>query len=654
MADKTYSIQIQAIDMFSKTIGSIGKVANDFTSKIKDAKAKSEKAFEFASNTKVASDGLQKIKDSTFGALSGIAKVGIEFEEKMSKVKALTGGDDINVLTEAARRMGETTSFSASNAADALAVLAMGGKNLKNGIVETAEATLNFAKAAGIEMPRASEILIDISNQYAKSLTAQGIPAVKQSARVVDVLAKAMTSGSVSSETLYESFKYVGPAAASVGISIEESAAAIVLLGNVGIKGSSAGTAISGALTRMADPADKASKMLGKLGVSIKDTKTGNMRKFSDIMGDLSEKTKKMGNIERLQVISTLFGKEASRLAGMSTLMEAGKEGVDEMTKSIRDATDAGLTMATTMGDNVGGKLKELESAEESVDLTIYYLFKDLMKEFIPVLTQVQLAIKGWIKENPNLSKGIVYFIIAIGAISSVLISLIAIIGWVASMYGTWILVSKAVSFIISKMLLGTIKALIPILWSVISAVWSFTAALLANPITWIVIGIIALIAGLVWLYDNVELVRQKFDSFFSLISNLWNNLSGFGKAIVSIFLPFIALPAVIIAEWENIVEFFDNIMPDWIKDLLGRGDVAVNVNETTQNTPLVTKQAAGLNTQNQFTLPTIPTIGEQVKTQNNNSNVMIDFKNLPAGVSVSKDGKSVTQPGNTGFAFGG
>lgn len=657
MADKTYSIQIKAIDMFSKTISGIGKVANDFTSKIKEAKAKSEKAFEFASNTKVAADGLAKIRDNSIGLFTNVIKEGSEFEESMSKVAAISRtsktSTEFKQMEEAARRMGATTSFSAKEASDAMVFMAMAGLTVEKGLIPATEASLSLAKAAGVDLPRSADVVSDVMSQFTKTMLRDGVDPMNQASRVADVMAMTMTSTNTSLETLYESFKYVGPVADKLGISIEETSAAIGLLGNVGIKGSSAGTAVAGAMARLASPTSQATAVLNKFGVKVKDQQ-GNMRGFTDIIGDLSEQTKNLGSADKMAVIVSIFGKEASRMAGMSELLSLGKKPIQDLTDKIDNATDASTNMANVMGDNVIGKMKELESMQSEFKLTVWDLFAKALKELIPVFTSVFTALSNFVKENPNIAKGIVYLIIAIGAISTVLISLIAIIGWVASMYGTWILVSKVVGFIISKMLVGAITSLLPILWSVIGAVWSFTAALLANPITWIVIGIIALIAGLVWLYDNVEWVRQKFDSFFSLISDWWNNLSGFGKVIVSIFAPFIALPAVIIAEWENIVEFFDNIMPDWIKDLLGRGDVAVNVNETTQNTPLVTKQAAGLNTQNQFTLPTIPTIGEQVKTQNNNSNVMIDFKNLPAGVSVSKDGKSVTQPGNTGFSFGG
>lgn len=646
MADKTYSIAIKAVDMFSKTLSGIGKATSNLSAKISASQAKSEKYFDFGSKVKIASDGLRTLKDNSIGIFENVIKEGAAFEESMSKVGAISRvaktSEQFKEMESAARKMGATTSFSAKEAADAMVFMSMAGLTVEKGLIPATEASLSLAKAAGVDLPRSADVVSDVMSQFTKTMTQNGVKPMEQAARVADVMALTMTSTNTSLETLYESFKYVGPVADKLNISIEETSAAIGLLGNVGIKGSSAGTAIAGAMARLASPTSQAASTLNKFGVSVRD-KAGNIRGFTDIIGDLSEKTKDLGSADKMAAIVSIFGKEASRMAGMSELLAQGKKPIQDLTDKIRDSSGAAKKMADEMGDNVIGRMKEFESMQSELKLTIFYNFAKVLKDdVIPSFTKFTTEIDKFAKENPALTKFIVYAIIGFGAVAAVVSVLTVGIAWVSSMIGTLVVVGGFLGSVFTTVIVPALAYAIGFIWMAVGAVWSFTAALLANPITWIVIGILALIGAIYLLIKYWDEVYEAFSNFFESIKNWWDNLSGFAKGIISIFLPFIALPAFIISNWEDIVEGIKSVMPDWLLKLFqgdGSGDVAVSVKDTIPQKPL------------DLASP-VPTIGEQNNT--NTNNVIFDFKNLPSGVTVSKDGKPVTTPGNTGLAFGG
>ena len=220
---------------------------------------------------KLQSVGASMTKSLTLpiaGMGAGILKMAGDFEKGMNKVAALSGttGQTFTDLRDQAKELGATTKFSASQAADAMGFLAMAGFEAEE-IMGAMPATLSLAAAANLELGESADVVSNI-------LTGYGMTA-DETAGAVDVLTKAFTSNNTNLTQLGGAMKFVGPVAKSAGVAFEETAAAIGLLGNAGIQGEMAGTALRGAIVRMLSPTKKAAGIARNLGLEFLDASIG-------------------------------------------------------------------------------------------------------------------------------------------------------------------------------------------------------------------------------------------------------------------------------------------------------------------------------------------------------------------------------------------
>jgi len=202
------------------------------------------------------------------------------FEAGMNRVRAVSGatGDDFEALREQAKMLGRTTQYSATQAADAMGFLAMAGFDVDE-ILGALPNTLNLAAAAQIDLGTAADITSNIMSGY-------GIQ-VEDLAAANDALVKTFTSTNTTLEMLGESFVYAGPVASAAGIQFEEAAAAIGLMGNAGIQGSTAGTSLRGAITRLLTPSNEAKDVMQQLGLNVLDAE-GNLVSMEEIVRQIA------------------------------------------------------------------------------------------------------------------------------------------------------------------------------------------------------------------------------------------------------------------------------------------------------------------------------------------------------------------------------
>ncbi|BFU60765.1 MULTISPECIES: phage tail tape measure protein [Rodentibacter] len=348
---------------------------------------------------------------AVLGSGSLMMKPALEFEEEFSKVQALArldkiqDADRIKQLRDQAIELGATTSFTSRDVAAGQGYLGMAGFDDKQ-ILASMSAVLNMTKAAGMEMGRVADISSDISSGFK-------IPATEMN-RVADVLTLTFTSSNTNLELLGETMKYLGPIAAGTGQDFETMSAMVGLLGNVGIKGSQAGTSLRSAMLRLAGPPKQAAKALAKLGVSAKDSK-GNMRALTDILVDVEKKTAKMGSGDKMAYYKAIFGAEAAT-AMVELVKQAGTQGIQEMSNKLKNATGTAEKVAETMADNVLGDLKNLQSASEALTISIFDETSGSIRELIQQSTQFLRTANQWIKANPQLAASIAKWVTGISA----------------------------------------------------------------------------------------------------------------------------------------------------------------------------------------------------------------------------------------------
>lgn len=410
-ASKAGQAAKQGADTAAKGTESASTKMQQSHKKVKDTAKESadgvKKSWEESNQSTVASTesatskmaGLMKKSAAVIGVASVVAAkktidVGKSFEAGMSEVQAISGasGKDLEKLSAKAKQMGATTKFSATESATALKYMAMAGWKT-NQMVSGLSGVMNLAAASGEDLGTVSDIVTD-------SMTAFGLKA-KDSGHFADVLAKASSSSNTNVAMMGETFKYVAPLAGSMKYSIEDTATAIGLMANAGIKGSQAGTELKSILTRLVKPPKDAAAALSALGIST--TKAdGSMKPMRRTMAELREKFSGLTDSQKSQYAAAIAGQEA--MSGLLAIVNASDSDFNKLQKAIDNSSGAAKKQADIMNNNLQGALYDLGSAAESVGIGIYEDIKTPLTKAVGVGT-AQLRVlsnklkKGGIKE---------------------------------------------------------------------------------------------------------------------------------------------------------------------------------------------------------------------------------------------------------------
>lgn len=278
------------------------------------------------------------------------------FQSKMSEVKAISGANDeeMALLTEKAIQVGADTKFSAEESAQALTYMAMAGwktKEMLNGI----DGVMDLAAASGEDLGMVSDIVTD-------ALTAFGL-AAKDSTHFADVLAMASSNSNTNVGMMGETFKYVAPVAGAFRYTIEDTAIAIGLMANAGIKASMSGTSLRRIMTELSGGAELTGRAFGKIKI-VTQKSDGSMRKFRDVMDDLREAFSKMTEAEKVANAEDIAGKTG--MAGLLAIVNASAKDYDKLTQAVDSADGASRRMAKTMLDNLSGALEYMQGEIET------------------------------------------------------------------------------------------------------------------------------------------------------------------------------------------------------------------------------------------------------------------------------------------------
>ena len=286
---------------------------------------------------------------------------GNDFEAQMSRVQAIAGAtkDELKQLTDQAIDLGASTSFSASEVAEGMENLASAGFTTQE-IMEAMPGLLDLAASSGADLATASEIA-------ASAIRGFGLEA-STSAHVADVFAEASARTNAQVEDMGYAMKYIAPVANTMGLKIEEVAAAIGIMSDAGVKGEQAGTTLRGALTRLTKPTDKMIDVMDELGLSFYDNE-GKMKSLTEMISMLQNATKGLTEEEQQYALTTLFGTES--LSGMVALINRGSGELSDMTKSFENCDGAAQDMADTMLDNTKGAFESLSGSLESAGIAI-------------------------------------------------------------------------------------------------------------------------------------------------------------------------------------------------------------------------------------------------------------------------------------------
>ena len=468
------------------------------------------------------------------GAGTAIVKMSADFESGMSKVSAISGatGGDLDALNKKAQEMGAKTKFSATESAEAFTYMAMAGwktEDMLNGI----DGIMSLAAADGLDLATTSDIVTD-------ALTAFGLSA-SDSGHFADVLAKASSNANTNVSMLGESFKYAAPVAGALGYSAEDTAIALGLMANAGIKGSQGGTALRGSLTRLIKPTDEAAVLMEQYGLSMTNA-DGSMKSLGEVMSMLRSKLGGLTEAEQAQAAAQIFGQEA--MSGMLAIINASDSDYAKLTDAIYDADGAAQQMADTMLDNLSGQLTLLKSALEGLAIQFGEILLPYIKRFV---AWIQNLIQKLQKLTPEQKEQIVKW----AAIAAAIGPVIAILGKIVSISGS--------VFTAFGKLSGGFKA--------VTAGGKAGAGMLAKfggmlagitaPIAAVIAAIAVLTGAFVSLWKNNEEFRNKVTEIWNQVKNTFNSFAqGIVDRLNALGFDFESITEVLKAVWEGFCNF--------------------------------------------------------------------------------------------------
>jgi TP901 family phage tail tape measure protein len=416
------------------------------------------------------------------------------FDDAIRMTAAVSGasGAELQALNDTARRLGATTSFTAVQVASLMTELGRAGFKPDEINTMTA-AVLDLARATGTDATLASGIMAATLRQF--SLGAE------DATLAADVLTMTANSTFNTVESLGEALKYAGPVAKSLGLSLEDTAAILGVLGNVGIQGSEAGTALRRLSVISAGAGEKLQELFG---VSNTDA-AGNLKPLVSILDEIAQVTATMPVAERTKRMAEAFG-----LLGITSanVLSQTAGGVTDLAGRLQHAEGTAARAAKAMDAGLGGSVRITLSAIEGTALAIGDALAPSLQKMIDFIGQAATALTRFVKENQELVlavvKGIAVFtaaglaILAIGTamsiVGGVLATVAAVLGAIMTPVGAIVVAiaavgagvlyasdafggfgstaSKTLSGIYDALVGGDLSGAMEILWAGLEAVW--------------------------------------------------------------------------------------------------------------------------------------------------------------------------------------
>lgn len=399
-------------------------------------------------------EGMRRAGVATAAAGTAIAaglifavKTAADFETQISGIAAVSGatGADLDKLRAKALQLGADTSFSASEAAGAMEELAKAGVSLPDILNGAADAAVALAAAGGIALPEAATIAANAMNAF--GIAARDLP------HVADLIAGAANASAIDVSQFGQSLQQSGAVAHLAGISFDDLAVAIAEMGNAGIKGSDAGTSLKTFLQNLNPTTKQQIALFDKLGITTNGMAnkffdaSGKAKSLADISQVLQDALKGQTQQQKLATLETLFGSDAIRAAAI--LSENGATGFNNLAAAMGKVSAADVAKARL--DNLNGSLEQLRGSVETVAIRFGEVLQAPLRRVADLLTTVANAV-GRLPDN---------VLLAIGAAAAATAAFLILAGTLTAIAGTLALIDFALVFNpVTAIILGVVAAI--------------------------------------------------------------------------------------------------------------------------------------------------------------------------------------------------
>ena len=504
-------------------------------------KLQQESMDKMAKSTQSLSEGFKTVGTTVTAAGAGIAvglgycvKVAADFEKELSNTKAVSGATagEMEKLKQAALEMGAATSFSASEAAQAITELAKGGMSTADILSGGLKAALDLAAAGELSMGEAAEYVI-------KSMTPFNMKA-SEAGKIADLLAGAANASATDVREMGQALSQSAAVASQMGLNLADTTTTLALFANKGLVGADAGTSLKTMLMRLIPSSKEATVAMGELGLITEDGKnkffdaSGNIRSMSEIAGLLKGSLQGLTAEQKQMALQTMFGSDAIR-AG-SFIAEAGAEGFDKMAASIGKVSAADV--AGEKLNNLQGAIESLKGSVETVMITIGDTFLPILQKLANYLVKVVNVFNSL---PAPIQKAIAVFAVLVAGIALVAGPVLLLLGYIPSIIAGFAMISTVVGGVgpVFAALTGPIGL-------VIAAIASFAAIAIVVIKNWTPIK--KFFTDL-WngIKDTFTTVLNAIKSF---IENIWNGIKTVTVTIWN------AIKAAITTPIENVKSF--------------------------------------------------------------------------------------------------
>ncbi|MCO4605169.1 Phage tape measure [Streptococcus infantarius subsp. infantarius] len=476
MSSNTYTVEaVLKADTsnFASNIKSAGSAVEEFTNNAKTKLGSVGDKFE-----KVGSSLSKKLTAPIVAGVGASVKTFTSFDDSMRKVAATSGiaadssSKSYMAMRKQAQDLGATTRYSASEVAEGMNYMAMAGWSAEQTMAGI-PAVLDLAAASGENLGTTSDIVTD-------AMTAFGMQA-EQAGEFADILAAASSNANTNVSMMGDTFKYVAPVAGSLGFNAKDTAIAIGLMANSGIKGSQAGTALRAGLVNLVHPSEAAQKAMDSLGISVTDSE-GNMKSFRTIMGDLREKMGGLSETQKASAAATIFGKEA--MSGWLAIINSSDGDFNKLADAIDNSQGATKRMVDTMEGGLGGSFRNLKSAIEGLGIAIGERLAPYVKKAAEFVTELAQKFKSL---SPAQQDQIIKIALIVAAIGPLLVAI-----------GKTLKVLKTVITVVQFLL---------------------------SPFGLVVVAIAAAVAAFIYFYTHSEKFRTTVNNAIKSVIKAWNKL---------------------------------------------------------------------------------------------------------------------------------
>jgi TP901 family phage tail tape measure protein len=381
------------------------------------------------------------------GGLGGAINKAADFEQVLSNIGAVGGPEAqaaMSQISDLALKIGQDTSFSAAQGAQAIDELVKAGVPLKDVLDGAAMSAADLAEAGQISIPDAATAMSNAMNMF-------GI-AGDQASTVADSFAAAANASSSSVADLTMALSQGGATASSWGLSLNQTNTAFAIFSNLGLKGADAGTSFKQMLTSLNPVSDDAAAALNSMGISAEDF-SSSADPMLYLTQKLTEGTKGMSIAQRNAALTTIFGTDASRAA--IDLIEAGPDAYAKMTDAVNKQGVA-QDIAKQNMDNLNGAIESLMGSIETAMILVGQTFTPILQSLAKEITKgvnmflklpkpiqhltgiVIAAVAGFLALVSGIAIVLSYGAPVIAMVTAMAAPLIIIIAILAALYLAW------------------------------------------------------------------------------------------------------------------------------------------------------------------------------------------------------------------------